>query len=374
MLRALSGRCLCCQWGLSTRHFATSSTAVTAPPTDLAASSSDPLKTKEVTERFGAGHFATKGYVVGKGGKKIVRPYVLRMTVVEMTRAGLAGFFATLRYRFLGAQRPYFPQDFAAMRFVNMRDIPSYRTNPGVRVEPSFVTQDEAAEIVPLLYELVAIRGVSLVDESDRQQFERDTQHLSHPHPLNDIQVSGRQRSPKKPPALWGSGPTFDITKVPAPLRVLVDRIAAHKGFRLGPCQDINITYRYDGCFFTPPYKPGEGLGSHFFTIGFVGHTVLTLIAPPRKLKFGEDPPPPRVTSEEQAMFSWGEDDIDILAHRHTLVYLSGTALKEWQLGIRLGIEPPEKTTLCDWWGDNSMIIARHAERFQVDIVFANIK
>eukprot|EP00697_Spironema_sp_BW2_P005909 gnl/Spiro4/18236_TR9747_c0_g1_i1.p1 gnl/Spiro4/18236_TR9747_c0_g1~~gnl/Spiro4/18236_TR9747_c0_g1_i1.p1 ORF type:complete len:417 (-),score=117.83 gnl/Spiro4/18236_TR9747_c0_g1_i1:107-1357(-) len=317
--------------------------------------------------------FASKRESDSMGGKR-VKPYVLPADFRRHLIEYLLAIWGTAKFALGHPHRAYLPQDRAFIRFVS-RDMPSARNNPGLRIEPSFISNAEAMDMVSECEKLVAGRGVDEFTPEERAQWPQETAHLSHPHLLNSLRVSGRRLSRAYPPADWGVGDAFNENELPPGLRLLHDRIRAMPYNNMGDCIDVTITYRHSGCNWRPPRVCEFPEAGTKCSINLLGPSVFTFVKPesltPKKIRAMAAP---RTTPELWADFSYTQFDLDVLMIQHSLLHMSGDVLHKWPLGNRLGTEPPEKTTLCDWWGDNSMLIWRAGERYQIDLHFLPYK
>lgn len=255
--------------------------------------------------------------------------------------------------------------------------------NPGVRVVPEFCDEEEAAAVVQVCRELFKDLGVSHIAAQHRSFYVGQMQHLVQPNKVNMLRVTGRperqdwmpeqQRVPE-----WGYGDDFTKDKLPAPLRVLVERLENSTDFDLGPLRDVTLNYRQDYFLRLDPHVDPLLDGKNIFIVGFLSPQVLTLtsVGHPHSVMMDQ---------RQVSAYSWAPGrDLDVLMRPRTLVHLHGKARDELNHGVRLGVDakllgqlgvkPPEAPAGClyDWWGSNRHPVPRGEERLSVVFAFAD--
>ncbi|KAJ8601310.1 hypothetical protein CTAYLR_007240 [Chrysophaeum taylorii] len=267
------------------------------------------------------------------------------------------------------------------------------RENPGVRVVPAFVDDEEARNLVAELRGVVAQYGASHVENS-RGFFEHQMSHLSArvraDCRVNMLRATGRPELETQPVCPWRYGDDFDAAALPPGLRRFADKIAASPDFSLGPLRDVTINARKSTFFRLDPHVDPLDDGENVFILGLLSDTVLT---------FSRVGPPLSTVADQRyvSVDSWAPgEDIDVLALAGSLVHMSGDARSTWNHGIRLGVSadqlrdlgvsvppppPPPPLSdssssssdalLFDWFGAPLHPLPRQPERISVVYAFA---
>ena len=275
--------------------------------------------------------------------------------------------------------RPHDDTDRCHLRCVKTGAQVDAAANPGVRVFPRFVADEETEAVVACARDLLERFGRShALNPRHLRVYNRQMAHLGDERPpINMLRVTGRYEMDDQPIAPWGHGDDLDIDLVPAPLRRLVDRAQATPGLALGKLRDVTINYRHSSFFRLDAHVDPPKDGPNVCIIGLLSDTVLTIS------KVG----PPASTSMDQrrvALESWDPDDVDALVRCNTMVHLHGPARDTLNHGIRLGLlareladrgaalrdEPPG--VLFDFFGTTDDPIRRRPERISVVFAFAD--
>jgi hypothetical protein len=156
----------------------------------------------------------------------------------------------------------------------------------GLRVEPEFVTVEEARAIAACAMDLVGMYGLCHVTDDHRAVYAKQMRHqegtkevshmllddeaISHTGAsrmlskkgsnlasfalqaadlVNMARVTGRFEGSQEKLAPWKYGDDFDLSQVPEPLREVIKRIEACGSFCLGAPRDITINYRHSYFF-----------------------------------------------------------------------------------------------------------------------------
>ena len=242
------------------------------------------------------------------------------------------------------------------------------KDNIGVRVEPDFVTEAEAAAI-----------GAEILAAGDAYGYPYDGDTRTHllddkgkvaktEHRVNNIRVTGRSEKPdvqKIPP--WNYGDEFDTASLSPALAQLAEKIATCGHFAVGPARDATINIRENSFFQLDPHVDPADDGPDVFILGLESSVVLTF-TPPEDLL----PVPRRRDPREVGLRSWSDRDIDVLVRPRTLVHFTGLARSTWMHAIRAGVEvdAADGPATCDWWGQPDYLLRRSPRRLSIVLAF----
>ena len=130
----------------------------------------------------------------------------------------------------LQQHRAFNDGDSAHMRDRQGRPVPA-ESNPGARVEPSFVTPEEAVLLVSEAREMMREYGCSHLDRKVKNEYERQAAQVwggGRPNPnVNMRRVTGRFEREEQRIAPWKYGDEFDSTKAPPTIRLVMQVCAA---------------------------------------------------------------------------------------------------------------------------------------------------
>ena len=276
------------------------------------------------------------------------------------------------------AHRPILKRDVERMRWCVDGSFVLPKQNPGVRVEPDFVTEEEAAGIAHDLRSAAELYGYSY--DGDGRAHLMDSASGSIEATLSDVvnnvRVTGRLEKPglqKIPP--WGHGDTFDASQLPPNLAMLGAKIAGCGAFRVGPPRDATINMREHSFFQLDPHVDPASDGPDVFILGLESSVVLTFSPPDSELA-ARGLPPRRRDGREVGLRSWTDLDIDVLVQPRSLVHFTGAARDSWMHAIRSGVQVGDpdaqqnQSEVCDWWGQTDYLVKRGPRRLSVVLAF----
>jgi hypothetical protein len=268
----------------------------------------------------------------------------------------------------LDGHRAYGPSE---SRFLAaMAGAPPYAhaRNPGVRVLPEIITPREAAAALEAIDgEILPRFGLAGEHAGDEVRLAGGTEHAALALPrVNTARATGRAESARQTLAPWRYGDAFAAEHLPPALRVVVDRVAAARGFALGSVRDVTVNAREGAFFKLDPHVDPAGDGDTVFVVSLgPSPTVLTFSPPPRQGA-------PRRAPAEVSLASWSAEDLDALSLPCSAVAFSGAARWVWRHATRTGvlIDEPQGPVVCDWWGSTDRLLPRRPGR-RVSVVVA---
>ena len=252
------------------------------------------------------------------------------------------------------------------------------KDNPGVRVEPNFVTEAEAAAIAA---------EVEAAAERYGYPYEGDTRaHLLSSGSgdvettldgvVNNMRVTGRAERPDLPHTVppWGYGDAFDASALPPALAALAAKVATCGAFCVGPARDLTINIRDNSFFQLDPHVDPMDDGPDVFILGLQSSVVLTF-TPPDDVLSAMGQPARRRDPREVGLSSWSTRDVDVLMQPRSLVHFTGAARAPWMHAIRAGVQVDGAgagggPATCDWWGKTDYLLRREPRRLSVVLAF----
>jgi len=153
------------------------------------------------------------------------------------------------------ATRAFARRDVERLRRVSDGSFVRPSANPGVRVEPAFVTEEEAEVLV------AEARGAASAYGYDYDGDKRA--HVLNPEDgrieatadlVNNTRVTGRPEKPGQRLPPWGYGDGFDEAKLPPGIRALVAKIRDSGHFDVGGLRDITMNLRSNSFFQLDPH------------------------------------------------------------------------------------------------------------------------
>lgn len=273
--------------------------------------------------------------------------------------------------------RPMGRADAERLRWtVNGKFVPS-RLNPGIRVEPDFVTEAEAAALVSELEEAASTFGYPYDGDARAHLLAHDGSgevETTIDNVVNNVRVTGRVERPdvQKLPK-WGYGDGFDKSALPPTMAMLAERIATCGNFRVGKPRDVTINSREHSFFQLDPHVDPESDGPDVFILGLESSVVLTFTPPEEALP--AELRPRRKDPQEVGMKSWTDRDIDAIVLPRTLVHFTGDARSSWMHAIRSGVHVGGSgggsgAKVCDWWGQPDYLLQRGHRRLSLVLAF----
>jgi len=256
------------------------------------------------------------------------------------------------------AYRPHSRYDDASLLDMQGRPLEAGQ-NPGVRVEPDFVSEEEEAELVAELSKMAGSHGYDFAaEDADGAASE-------------SWRITGREEKMSKLPlAPWGWGTRFDKGKVPRALAEVVSKIEALAGYPLGPIRDITVNMRSSVDFQMSPHIDPPGDGPNSFVLSLMSGAVVTF-SPVRALRAE----PARASDEEEFIrHSFTDEDIDCLVPQRAMYHFSGNARYLWTHAIRPPATHVGKDGLeaYERWGTWDKVLRRRKDRVSIIFTFAD--
>jgi hypothetical protein len=240
--------------------------------------------------------------------------------------------------------------------------------NPGVRVEPAFVSEVAEVELVAEARALVDQFGFHFMGETATLAIGADGSRDTAGRRVNNARVTGRYERPEQQCAPWGYGDDLRHDALPPAIRALADQLHAHPGFALGALRDVTINARSDGFFKLDPHVDPLADGPNVIIANLLSDVVLTFT--PVKPAEGIAT---RSAAVEVGQSSWTDADVDLLLQRRSVVLFSGPARSSWMHAIRAGVlvDVDGREKVADWWGQLDYLIARQPDRISIVFAFA---
>jgi len=260
------------------------------------------------------------------------------------------------------------PTDLDYSRVCNMKGemlLDAHDSDPGLRVEINFVSEEEEAQLVADVEELLVQCGSSsqadglhaeVVDASVRSRAKEE---------ISMIRCTGRPEADNIKPAPWSYGAHLDPSKLPDSIRRAAEKIRSLEGYNLGRLRDVSINKRTKGFFFITPHTDPLTDGPHVFVLGLQSAAVLTFSPANEVLRQGE----------QAERHSFTDQDLDVLVKKRSLVGFTKDARYLWKHGMRGGIEmdiPDEGTCRLDFWGNLANVVKRSPTRISLVFAFAD--
>ena len=276
------------------------------------------------------------------------------------------------------AHRPFLKRDVERMRWCLDGAFVMPKDNPGVRVEPDFVTEEQAAAIAAELRAAAEDYGYPYDGDSRAHLMDSASGDIEQTidDVVNNIRVTGRLEKPelqKLPP--WNYGDEFDASQLPPNLAALGAKIAGCGAFRVGPPRDATINVREHSFFQLDPHVDPASDGPDVFILGLESSVVLTFSPPDAELVARGLPR--RRDGREVGLQSWTDLDFDVLVQPRSLVHFTGAARDSWMHAIRSGVQVDSPSAsgggdLCDWWGQSDYLVKRGPRRVSVVLAFGD--
>lgn len=279
-------------------------------------------------------------------------------------RASISGGTVTLLCTEIAG--PPTAEDGARVKNMQGQETPSDQ-NPGLRVEPNFVSDEEAALLEAECRALLEKHGYSFAVEAvEVQRADADGVVEGTSQTSQSRRVTGRLEERDGQlggGAPWGYGADFNLQEVPPTLRLLIERVQSSR-FKVGPVRDLTINHRTNSFFKVDPHVDPLTDGPHVTILGLLSGAVLTFSPCEAQPRSG-------VLVEQR---SWSDSDIDVLVRKRSLVLFTGDARYKWLHGVRAGFELDHPalggTRVCDFWGNMANILPRQQERISVVMSF----
>ena len=267
--------------------------------------------------------------------------------------------------------RKYMRRDAERLRFVSDGGFVGSNDNPGIRIEPSFVSELQAAALVADSREASEAYGYSYSGDRRVHTVDADGAVSSETLDLvNNLRVTGRPERPDRPPAPWGYGANFDESFIfGTSFGALADRIRSCGAYKLGPLRDITVNQRSHSFFQLDPHLDPPEDGPDVFILSLLSSAVLTFSPTATTAeRLGVE----KRSGKDVGLRSWTDADIDALAEPRTLIHFGGAARGDWNHAIRAGVEVDQngEAAICDWWGQSDYLLRRGKERISIVLAF----
>ena len=177
----------------------------------------------------------------------------------------------------LAARRPYARRDSERLRHTLDGSFVMPRANPGVRIEPDFVTAPVHDELVAVCRESAALYGYEYDGDTRSLSLDSEGAIERSSDLVNNVRVTGRLERPdlsqRLPP--WGYGEVFSEAALPGPLRALASRVGelAPRGSIL---RDVTMNGRQNSFFQLDPHVDPLSDGPDVFILSLLSTVVLT--------------------------------------------------------------------------------------------------
>ena len=277
--------------------------------------------------------------------------------------------------------RPVRKHDCERLRWTDDGSFVLPRYNPGLRVEPDFVSVEESELLAGEIRDAAREYGYEFDGDSRAAILDVDGSVDSMKEGVvNNVRVTGRLERPDLPQRLppWGHGDAFDAAALPPALGRLVSTISNCGHFAVGAPRDLTINVRDHSFFQLDPHLDPESDGPDVFILGLESSAVLTF-TPPDQVLAAANAAPRRVDPHGVGMRSWTDLDVDALVQPRTLLHFTGDARYTWKHAIRAGVQVDQPAAhdgtvqtaaICDWWGKTDYLVRRSQQRLSVVVAF----
>ena len=140
------------------------------------------------------------------------------------------------------SRRPFARADSERLRHTVNGAFVLPQRNPGIRVHPDFVTEEEAGYMLTVCEDSAELYGYPYDGETRTHTISVDGNIESSSDLINNVRVTGRLERPDLPQRLppWGYGDEFDEAALPSTLASLAARIRWFNPY-LGPLRDVTM-------------------------------------------------------------------------------------------------------------------------------------
>ena len=156
----------------------------------------------------------------------------------------------------LSTHRPFLKRDTERLRWTGNGSFVLPVDNPGIRVEPNFISVEEEARIVHEAEQVIKHHGYAYGGDTRAHALGRDgCIEATMEDVVNNVRVTGRMERPdlvnagqlEMPP--WGYGEDFDSAAMPQCIGFIASRIANCGHFHVGAPRDLTINGREQSFF-----------------------------------------------------------------------------------------------------------------------------
>lgn len=233
----------------------------------------------------------------------------------------------------------------------------SHEENPGIRVEPDFVSEAEEDHIMAELIELASTFGYDFAAEEEAAS-------------SASWRMTGRdEKKTDLPLAPWGWGKDFHESKLPSGLRSVVEKLQSLPGYPLGPIRDVTVNIRSSDDYQMVPHVDPLLDGPNSFVLSLLSSAVVTF-SPIATLRTEIE----RANDDEQyAQHSYTDDDIDCLVPRRAIYHFAGNARYLWTHAVRPSVSAGDGTDgTFERWGTWDKVLRREKNRAAIIFTFAD--
>ena len=212
------------------------------------------------------------------------------------------------------AHRPILKRDVERMRWCVDGSFVMPKDNPGVRLEPEFVTTDEAAAVAAELRAAADSYGYAYQGDTRAHVMSSGGDiEATLPSVVNNVRVTGRLEKPELGAAVlppWGHGDGFDSSALPPAMRQLAAKVASCGAFRVGPPRDATINVRENSFFQLDPHVDPASDGTHARTCMHMAcvhtwHACMPCHARPLPTRHACPPPPHQLPGPMTSNLTW---------------------------------------------------------------------
>ena len=305
--------------------------------------------------------------------------------------------------------RPFNTADCNSCRKMNGDTINANDFNPGIRVEQSFISDEQVRDLLLEVEELKNVYGFKSQDtlylnSTDINNNIENKNETKSNLAVDSYRITGRSESKHQTRAPWKYAEEFELDKLPNSLRSIAQKITESSIFKFPdnsklsnglklPLRDITINFRSNSMFRLDPHIDPLLDGSNVFILNLLSDSVVTF-TPDLTTSYSKNLKrtsniPLKIRTDEAAISlkSWTDDDIDVFVKPKDLLHFTDDARYLWKHAIRTGIEvsleQPQQESInnptsnkkelvykvCDWWGDLNHLSIRNSDR--ISIVFA---
>ena len=237
----------------------------------------------------------------------------------------------------------------------------SHDSNPGIRVEPEFVSEAEEEHIMEELIELASTFGYDFAAAEKEAAAD------------GSWRMTGRDENKTNdvlnlPLAPWGWGTDFDQSKLPSGLHAVVEKLQSLPGYPLGSIRDVTVNIRFSEAYQMVPHVDPLPDGPNSFVLSLLSSAVVTF-SPIASLREEVQ----RANADEQfALISYTDDDIDCLVPQRAIYHFAGNARYLWTHALRPPIAASDIDGAFDRWGTWDAVLRRGKKRAAIIFTFAD--
>eukprot|EP00316_Scyphosphaera_apsteinii_P005301 CAMPEP_0119302610 /NCGR_PEP_ID=MMETSP1333-20130426/4181_1 /TAXON_ID=418940 /ORGANISM="Scyphosphaera apsteinii, Strain RCC1455" /LENGTH=262 /DNA_ID=CAMNT_0007305015 /DNA_START=22 /DNA_END=807 /DNA_ORIENTATION=+ len=237
----------------------------------------------------------------------------------------------------VASHRPFARRDAERLRFVCGGGFARAADNPGVRLEPNFIGEQQAGLLIAEARETSRAFGYEYDGDRRAHTLGANGKVTSTADLVNNIRVTGRPEKSGQLIPPWGYGNSFEEGALPPGILTLVHRIRGCGLYMLGPLRDVTINQRTHSFFQLDPHVDPIDDGPDVFVLNLLSSVVITFS--PTSTILEARGQTRRRESTEVGLRSWSDLDIDALVQPNTLLHFCGDARLTWNHAIRAGVQ-----------------------------------